>query len=94
MVIETVLSFAVIVITTVNVALWAFRPNHYRTGPRARQAMGILTAVWAIFLPVGGAVALALGGTWQGVVTGTVALACWPVTFLALRKRRMTSPSP
>ncbi len=94
---ETVLAVACIVSGTANAALWAFRPGPYRPGPRARRGMGVLTVVWAILLPVGGAVSLGFGtdalatgqgGAWQGIVTGAVALACWPVVILALRKRR------
>jgi hypothetical protein len=99
MVFETVLAVAVIAITTVNIALWAFRPDSYRLGPRARQTMGIITVAWVILLPVGGATSLGLGadavaagqrGAWQGIVVGAVSLACWPVAILALRKRRAT----
>jgi hypothetical protein len=90
MVITTVVRVSVIVTTTLNLALWAFRPNSYANGPRARRWTGTYTVVWAIFLPVCGAVALAFGGTWQGVVTGAVALACWPVTILALRRRSVS----
>lgn len=90
MVIETLVLVVVIVINSLNVALWAFRPNSYGTGPRARRWMGMCTVAWAIFLPVGGAVFLALGGAWQSVVVGVVALACWPVVILALRKRHVS----
>jgi hypothetical protein len=90
MVIETVAQVGVIAFSTINVALWAFRPNHYSTDPRARRWTEICTVAWVIFLPAGGAAGLALGGTWQGIVTGAVALACWPVTILALRKRRVS----
>jgi hypothetical protein len=94
MVIETVVWVGVIVLSTINVALWAFRPNHYSTDPRARRWTEIITVVWVILLPVGGAAALTLGSsTWQGVVTGVVALACWPVTILALRKLRVARPA-
>jgi hypothetical protein len=88
--IETVLAVAMIVVNTFNVAMWAFRPNHYSTGRRARRWTGTFTVAWAIVLPAGGAAALALGGAW-GVVTGAVALACWPVIILALIKRRVSS---
>jgi hypothetical protein len=88
-VIQTVVWVAMIVVTTANVAGWAFRPNHYSTGRLARRWTGTCTIAWAIVLPAGGAAALALGGT-SGVVTGTVALACWPVILLALIKRRMS----
>jgi hypothetical protein len=88
-VIETVAWVALIVVTTANVALWAFRPNHYSTGRLARRWMGTCTVAWAIMLPAAGAAALALGGT-SGGVTGTVALACWPVIILALVKRRLS----
>ena len=96
---ETVLALAVIVLTvftTANVFLWAFRPGFFRIGPRACRGMGAITAACVIVLPVGGAVLLALGtdavatgrtDTWQGIVTGAIAVACWPVTILALRKR-------
>jgi hypothetical protein len=91
MVIETVVEVGVIVFSTINVALWAFRPNLFSTDPRARRWTEIITVAWVIFLPASGAAALALGSsTWQGVVTGAVALACWPVTILALRKRRVS----
>jgi hypothetical protein len=90
MVIGTVVEVVVIVVTTVNLAMLAFRPNHYSIAPRARRMTGICTIVWAILLPVGGAVDLAVGGTWQGVMTGAVALACWPVIILALRKRHVS----
>ena len=89
MVIQTVVWVAVIVVTTGNVAVWAFRPNHYSTGRLARRWTGTCTIAWAIVLPAGGAASLALGGT-SGVVTGTVALACWPVILLALVKRRVS----
>ena len=85
--IETVLGVGVIVVSTLNVAMWAFRPNNYSTGRLARRWAGALTVAWAIVLPAGGAAALALGGIW-GIVTGAVALACWPVIILALIKRR------
>jgi hypothetical protein len=88
-VIETVAWVALIVVTTANVALWAFRPNHYSTGRLARRWTGTCTVAWAIMLPAAGAAALALGGT-SGVVTGTVALACWPAIILALVKRRVS----
>jgi hypothetical protein len=100
MVFETVLAVAAVGVTTVNIALWAFRPGSYRPGPRARRWMGIITVAWVILLPVGGAISLGLGadalaagqgGAWPGIVTGSVALACWPVVILALRKRRATS---
>jgi hypothetical protein len=90
MVIETVAVVAVIVSSTVTIASSAFRPNHYSTDPRARRYGEIFTAAWAILLPAAGAAALALDGTWQGIVTGAVALACWPVVILALRKRRVS----
>jgi hypothetical protein len=96
MVVQTALMVIVIVITTINVALWAFRPGQYRTGPRAARWMGIMTMVWVIFLPAGGGVSLGFGaddlaagqsGGWQGIVIGVIALASWPVVILALRKR-------
>jgi hypothetical protein len=61
MVFETVLAVAVIAITTVNIALWAFRPGSYRPGPRARRGMGIITVAWVILLPLGGATSLGFG---------------------------------
>jgi hypothetical protein len=91
MVIETVVQVGLIVSTTINIALWAFRPNSCSTDPRARRFSEIFTIVWVIVLPAGGAAALALeSNTWQGIVTGAVALACWPVTIAALRKRRVS----
>lgn len=96
-VLPTVLELVVMIITTINIALWAFRPNYYGRGARARRLMGICTIVWVIFLPVASALSWGLGadglasgqpGAWQGVVWGAVALACWPVAILALRKRR------
>ena len=89
MVIQTVVWVAVIVITTANLAGWAFRPNHYSTGRLAHRWMGTCTVAWAIVLPAAGAAALAFGGA-SGVVTGSVALACWPVILLALVKRRVS----
>jgi hypothetical protein len=86
-VIQTVVWVAMIVVTTANVAMWAFRPNHYSAGRLARRWTGTCTVAWAIALPAAGAAELALGGR-SGVVTGTVALACWPVILLALVKRR------
>ena len=95
--IQAVLTVGVILFTTLIVALWAFRPRSYRSGPRARLGMGIITTAWVILLPVGAAVLLSLSAdalttkqpdAWQGVLTGTVAVACWPVAVLALRKRR------
>jgi hypothetical protein len=89
MVIETVVQIGVIILSTFNVALWGFRPNSYSGDPRARRVTGAITVAWVIFLPVGGGAALAFGwGTWQGLAAGGVALACWPVFILALRKRR------
>jgi hypothetical protein len=89
MVIETVVQIAVIILSTCNIALWAFRPNGYSVDPRARRITEGLTVAWVIFLPAGGGAALAFGwGTWQGFAVGAVALACWPVVILALRKRR------
>jgi hypothetical protein len=99
-VIETVLDVAVIVATTGNVALFAFRPGSYRAAPWTRRVMGIITVAWVIFLPVGGvgvvAGALASGqqDAWLGIVTGGVALACWPVVILAVRMRSMTYRKP
>jgi len=89
MVIVTALVLLSVVATTVNVAVWAFRPNNYRTGPWLRRVLGIATVVWAVFVAVAGAVLLAPGG-WQADVLGGVALACWPVTLLAMRRRRLT----
>ena len=103
MVLMTAFWVAVIVSTTGNLALFAFRPDSYRTAPWGRQVMGIITAVWVIVLPVGGAILLGLGadalasghrGAWQDIVTGGVALACWPVVILAVRKRRATDRNP
>jgi hypothetical protein len=97
MAIDTVLVVAVDVTATLGFAHWASRPGSYREGPRARRVMGILTAVWVIYLPVSGAVALGFGadalgagerGAWQNLVIGAVAIACWPVVLLALRGRR------
>jgi hypothetical protein len=95
MVTVAVLGAGNIVITTLNFASFAFRPGSYRTGPRGRRGMGIFTAVWVIFLLVGGAVALGIGadalaagaqGAWQPLVTGAVAMACLPVALLTLRR--------
>jgi hypothetical protein len=90
MTIRTVLNVFVIVIPTLNIALWAFRPSHYASTTVARRWAVASTVAWVISLPVVGAVALALGGTWQADATGAVALACWPVTILALRKRHVS----
>jgi membrane-associated phospholipid phosphatase len=90
MVVATVLSVLSAVATTTNTALWAFCPDSYRMGPRLRRVTGILTVGWAVFLVVAGALLLVLGG-WQSDVLGAVALACWLVTLLAVRKRRLTS---
>lgn len=76
LVIGTVLGVVTIVVGTGNVASWAFRPDFYGRGRRARRWMGVCTAAWVILLPVGGAYALAFGGGWQGVVAGAFALAC------------------
>jgi hypothetical protein len=94
----TVLTVGLIVSTTVNVALWAFRPRSFRQDSRSRQRLGtILTTIWVIVLPAGAAVSLALSagaldpgqsGAWPGIVTGAAAIACWPVAIVALRQRR------
>ena len=95
MVTETVLTVAVIVTGALGVALAAFRPDSYRTG----RGMGFLIAAWVIFLPTAGAAALGIGayalaageqGAWQNLLIGAVAMACWPVALLALRRRRAT----
>ena len=97
MVIQTVAVVAVMVLGALTVALWAFRPGDYRTDPRAGRVPGFFTAAWVIFLPVAGAAGLSIGtyalaageqGAWQNIVIGAVAIACWPVTLLALRRRR------
>jgi hypothetical protein len=89
MVIETVVQIAVIIMSTSNIALWAFRPNSYSVDPRARRITEGLTVAWVILLPAAGGAALGFGwGTWQGLAVGGVALACWTVVILALRKRR------
>ena len=88
MAIQTVLVVLMLVVTTANVALWAFRPNAYGTRPGLRRILGIATVVWAVFLAAAAALLLVLGG-WQADVQGAVALACWPVTLLALRRRRL-----
>lgn len=95
MVTETVMLVAVIVIGSLGVARPAFRPDSYRTG----RGLGFLIAAWVIFLPGAGAAALGIGayalaagepGAWQNLVIGAVAMACWPVTLLALRRHRAT----
>jgi hypothetical protein len=67
----------------------------YRTG----RGLGFLIAAWVIFLPVAGVGDLAIGvhalvagerGAWQNLVIGAVAIACWPVVLLTLRRRRAT----
>jgi hypothetical protein len=102
-VLETALGVAVMVSTTINVALFAFRPDSYRTTPPVRRLTEFITVVWVILLPVAGAFGLGLGatglasgqrGAWQGVVTGGVALGCWPVVILAVRKRGETCRNP
>lgn len=94
---ETVAVVAVMVLGALTVALWAFRPGDYRTDPRIGGVPGFFTAAWVIFLPVVGAAGLSTGayalaageqGAWQNIVIGAVAIACWPVTLLALRRRR------
>ncbi len=94
---ETVLAVAAIICGTANAALWAFRPGSYRPGPRVRRGQGILTVVWVILLAVCGAASLGFGadalaagqgGGWESIAIGAVALGCWPVAVLALRKRR------
>ena len=95
--VQTVLTAMVIVVTTANVALWAFRLAWYRAGPRTARGMGVVTAIWMILLSAGGGVSLGLGADglangqpagWQGIVTGVIAMACWPVAIAAVRKRR------
>lgn len=103
MVVQTVLTAVLIVVTTANMALWAFRPGWFRTGPRAARGMGVVTAIWVIVLPAGGGVSLGLGAeglahgqpaAWQGIAIGVIAMACWPVTIAAVRKRRATRATP
>jgi len=97
MVIETVLTVGVILSPTANVTLWAFRPRSYRVSRGARRVTGIITITWVIVLPVGGALLLGLSAdalatgqpdALQDILMGAVAMACWPVVVLALRKRR------
>ena len=95
--IDTAIDVTVLLSSTANVALGAFRPRSQSTNPGARRAMRIVTAVWVILLPLGAALLLAASSVglatgkpdaWQGFLTGGIALACWPVAILALRKRR------
>jgi hypothetical protein len=82
----------VVVINTLNIALWAFRPNAHSTSPAARRWSGGITVFWAIALPAVGAASVAIGGI-ALVVTGAVALACWPVVVVAFIKRRAWPPA-
>ena len=97
MVAQTVAVVAVMVLGALSVAWWAFRPGDFRGDPRTERWPGIFTAAWVIFLPVAAAAGLSIGayalaadeqGAWQPIVIGAVATACWPVTLLALRRRR------
>jgi len=83
----------VIVINTLNVAMWAFRPNDYSTGRLARRWKVGIMVTWAIALPAAGAVALVFGGT-GGVVTGAVALAAWQHLPTRLTARTATQARP
>lgn len=58
---QTALTVAVIVITTTNVALWAFRPLWYRFGPKLIRCMSIFTMLWVVFLPAAGGISLGFG---------------------------------
>jgi len=102
---ETVLQLVVMILTTINI--WIFRNNfavHAGTARAlvwlARRGSRAIMVAWVIILPVASAVDWKLGadrlaasqpGAWEAVVTGVVALACWPVAIMALRKRRMSS---
>lgn len=53
------------IITTVNVALWAFRPNDFGNGPQLHQGIrrwpGAITVAWVIYLPLASAVSWGFG---------------------------------
>jgi hypothetical protein len=97
-VLPTVLPVAVIVITTTNVAIWAFRPRWYRAGPKLTRGMNIFTGVgdlpfivaWAVFLPLAVAVILGSGR----IVVGVFAVACGSVTIMALIRRESAKGKP
>jgi len=102
---ETVLQLVVMILTTSNI--WIFRNHfrvHAGTGRAlvwlARRGSGAIMVAWVMILPLASAVDWKLGadrlaasqpGAWEGVASGVVALACWPVAIMALRKRRMSS---
>jgi hypothetical protein len=87
--IVTVLGVLSVVATSVSVSMWAFRPIKFQTGAWLHRLLGVVSVVWTVFLAAAGAALLILGG-WQADVLGAVALACLPVSLLAMRKRRLT----